>query len=113
MPASCAVPGIYPPVPIGGATYVDGGARSITNADLAVGCGTVLVLAPIERTVGPMRSSAQQLGRAPHLVVTPDAVSRAAIGKNVLDVAARPASARAGYAQAAQVVNHVRALWER
>jgi len=111
--ASCAVPGIYPPVPIGGATYVDGGARSITNADLAVGCGTVLVLAPIERTVGPMRSSAQQLGRAPHLVVTPDAVSRAAIGKNVLDVAARPASARAGYAQAAQVVNHVRALWER
>jgi len=33
--ASCAVPGIWPPVTIGDRRYVDGGIRSSTNADLA------------------------------------------------------------------------------
>ena len=40
-----------------------------------------------------------------------DEASTAAIGKNVLDPAARPPSARAGYAQAAAEVARVRALW--
>lgn len=111
--ASCAVPGVYPPVPVGGATYIDGGARSITNADLAAGCDAVLVLAPTDRAVGPLRTAAQQLSTTPHLVITPDVVARAAIGSNVLDVAARPASARAGFAQAVDAVDHVRALWQR
>ena len=39
--ASCAVPCVYPPIPIGGRTYVDGGARSGANADLAAGFITV------------------------------------------------------------------------
>src|ERR1700723_3006889 len=33
--ASCAIPGIWPPVTIGGSRYIDGGARSVVNADLA------------------------------------------------------------------------------
>ena len=111
--ASCSVPGVYPPTPIQGRPHVDGGARSLTNADLAAGCDAVLVLAPSDRAIGPMRSSAQQLAGVPHLVVTPDAASTAAIGRNVLDVAARPGSARAGHAQAAAVADAVRALWER
>jgi NTE family protein len=32
--ASCAIPGFFEPVTIGGASYVDGGAHSPTNADL-------------------------------------------------------------------------------
>jgi NTE family protein len=32
--ASCAIPGFFEPVAIGGVTYVDGGAHSPTNADL-------------------------------------------------------------------------------
>jgi NTE family protein len=32
--ASCAIPGFFEPVSIGGVTYVDGGAHSPTNADL-------------------------------------------------------------------------------
>jgi NTE family protein len=32
--ASCAIPSFFEPVTIGGATYVDGGAHSPTNADL-------------------------------------------------------------------------------
>ena len=35
--ASCAVPGIWPPVSIGSRRYVDGGIRSSDNADLATG----------------------------------------------------------------------------
>jgi NTE family protein len=35
--ASCAVPGVYPPVTIDGRRYVDGGMRSAANADLAQG----------------------------------------------------------------------------
>lgn len=110
--ASCAVPGVYPPVPIAGRTYIDGGARSGTNADLVADCDVVLVIAPLDRSVGPMRSASQQLGGTRHLVITPDDQAKAAIGKNVLEVTARPASARAGYAQAPAVAEAVRRLWD-
>jgi NTE family protein len=33
--ASCAVPGVWPPVTIDGSRYIDGGVRSGTNADMA------------------------------------------------------------------------------
>ena len=47
--ASCAIPGWYAPVGIGGARYVDGGACSATNVDVVVGQGLrrVFVLAPM------------------------------------------------------------------
>ncbi|MCW2793366.1 MAG: Patatin [Nocardioides sp.] len=109
--ASCAVPGVYPPVPIRGRSYVDGGARSGSNADLLSGCDRVLAFTPVDRPVGPMRTAGQLLGTLPHLVVSPDAASRAAIGKNVLDPAQRPASARAGRAQAAAVAPLAREIW--
>jgi NTE family protein len=48
--SSCALPGFFAPVTIDGRRYMDGGARSATNADLARGCKTAIVLAP---TVGP------------------------------------------------------------
>ena len=45
--ASCAVPGVWPPVTIAGSRYVDGGIWSVANADLAAGCDRILVLAPL------------------------------------------------------------------
>ena len=48
--SSCALPGFFAPVTIDGHRYMDGGVRSVTNADLARRCKTALVLAP---TVGP------------------------------------------------------------
>jgi NTE family protein len=47
--ASCAIPGWYSPVVIGGVRYVDGGACSATNVDLLAGAGLdeVFVLAPM------------------------------------------------------------------
>ena len=112
--ASCAVPGVYPPVTIDGRRYVDGGMRSAANTDLAAGYDRIVVLAPIPRGVGPMASVGRHvagLGGARVAVVSPDAASRTAIGRNVLDPAARAPSARAGRAQAASVAEQVAAAW--
>ncbi len=49
--ASCAVPGVWPPVTIGERRYMDGGVRSATNVDLAEDYSRVLLLAPM---VDPM-----------------------------------------------------------
>ncbi|SFL72667.1 patatin-like phospholipase family protein [Geodermatophilus ruber] len=111
--ASCAVPGIYPPITIEGRRYVDGGMRSTANADLAEGCARVVVLAPIPRGVGPMASvDAQVTGMVARVaVVAPDAGSRQAIGRNVLDPAARAGAARAGRAEAGAVAEQVAEVW--
>ena len=45
--ASCAIPGIWPPVTIGGSRYIDGGTSSAVNADLAAGYQRVLILVPM------------------------------------------------------------------
>lgn len=111
--ASCSVPLVYPPIPIAGRTYVDGGVRSGSNAALAAGCDRVVALTPVDRSVGPMRSATDQLSElgVRFEVISPDEASKAAIGKNVLDPAARPPSARAGYAQAAAEIERIRAVW--
>jgi NTE family protein len=111
--ASCAVPGVYPPVTIDGRRYVDGGMRSAANADLAQGHDRLVVLAPIARGVGPMAGvDAQVTGLVSRVAVfSPDAGSRKAIGRNVLDPAARGPSAEAGRAQAATVARQVAEVW--
>jgi NTE family protein len=111
--ASCAVPGVYPPVTIEGRRYVDGGMRSAANADLAQGYDRLVVLAPIPRGFGPMASvDAQVSGMVTRVaVVSPDQGSRTAIGRNVLDPAARAPSAEAGRAQAASVVERIAEVW--
>ena len=111
--ASCAVPGVYPPVTIDGRRYVDGGMRSAANADLAQGYDRLVVLAPIPRGIGPIASvDAQVTGLVSRVaVVSPDKASRSAIGRNVLDPAARGPSARAGRAQAATVAARIAEAW--
>ena len=42
--ASCAIPGFYRPVEIGGRRYVDGGVRSASNLDLLAGLDLDLVI---------------------------------------------------------------------
>src|SRR5262249_5794435 len=103
--ASCAVPGIWPPVTINGRRFIDGGIRSAANADLAAGYGTVVIIAPLASGFGALASAgdqARELAKsgARVTVVKPDKAALKAIGKNVLDPAHRPAAARAGYAQA-------------
>ncbi len=114
--ASCAVPGIWPPVTIDGRRYVDGGMRSAANADLAAGCQRVVVIAPLTQGFGAMESLASQARKlaeqgARVAVVKPDKAALKAIGRNVLDPARRPDAARAGFAQAASETDAVKAVW--
>jgi NTE family protein len=114
--ASCAVPGVWPPVTINGRRWMDGGMRSPANADLAAGYDRVVVVAPITRGLRPMPSVTDQvteLARSCQAVamLAPDAASVAAFGRNLLDPRARAPSARAGYAQAAAVHADVAAVW--
>jgi NTE family protein len=111
--ASCAVPGVYPPVSVDGRRYIDGGMRSAANADLAQGYERLVVLAPIPRGIGPIAGvDAQVTGMVSRVaVVSPDEDSRTAIGRNVLDPAARAPSAEAGRAQAASVAARVADVW--
>jgi NTE family protein len=111
--ASCAVPAVYPPVPIDGRLYVDGGARTGANADLAVDCDRVIALTPMTQSVRLIPSAAQQVHAlgVPSLVLGPDMQSLAAIGSNVLDPAARAATAQAGRAQAARVADQIEKIW--
>ena len=112
--ASCAVPGVYPPITVDGRRYIDGGMRSAANADLAEGYDRVVVLAPIPRGIGPLAGvDAQVTGMVARVaVVSPDRASRTAIGKNVLDPEARAPSARAGRAQAGAVVEQIAEVWK-
>jgi len=114
--ASCAVPGVWPPVTIEGRRYMDGGVRSAANADLADGYDKVVVLAPIARGLGPMTGVATQVAAlratAAVALVTPDAAALKAFGRNVLDPARRAPAARAGLAQSDSVIDEVRAVWE-
>ena len=45
--ASTALPGLVPTVSINGTHYIDGGVRSLDNADLASGYANVMVLSPL------------------------------------------------------------------
>jgi NTE family protein len=113
--ASCAVPGVWPPVTIDGRRYVDGGIRSTTNVDLAAGCDVVLVLAPSpemgERDPAVLAGRTELERSARVLTIRPDEASVAAIGSNPLDPATAKPAAQAGRAQAAAHLAEVRELW--
>jgi NTE family protein len=114
--ASCAVPGIWPPVSIDGRRFVDGGIRSTTNADLVADADIVLILAPMPdmaSVLDPDIGTAVErvTARPGTLLIGPDEASSAAAGANPLDPASRAPSARAGLAQAEAVVAAVRQHW--
>ncbi|MFG2166069.1 patatin-like phospholipase family protein [Micromonospora chersina] len=100
--ASCAVPGIWPPVAIGDRRYVDGGVRSMTNADLAAGADRVLIIQPTladtPQPWGDLDAEIAALAPAAVHVISADQASVDAFGTNALSPATRAASARAGRA---------------
>jgi NTE family protein len=115
--ASCAVPGIWPPVTIAGHRYMDGGMRSATNADLATGYERILILNPLGANANfigagtDAEAAALERAGSQVLVVAPDAASTTAIGLNPLDPATRQPSALAGRTQGRELAAPVAALW--
>ncbi len=112
--ASCAVPGVWPPVTIGDRRYIDGGVRSTVNADLAEGADRVVVVAPIAMGLnGSIHHEIEALEAegADVAVVVADEASVAAFGANPLHPATREPSARAGRAQGPSVADAVAEVW--
>ena len=108
--ASCAVPGIWPPVTIGDSRFIDGGVRSGTNADLAKGCDIVVIVAPFAGGFGPtveVEAAALREQGAIVEVIAADAGSTEAFGTNVLDPATRGPSLREGRRQGAIEVERI------
>jgi NTE family protein len=104
--ASSAVPGVWPPVTIGGRRYMDAGVRSMDNADLAEGASRITVVSPFGlsspvETPLALRDVAARLreGGAEVTVIEPDQASVTAIGANPLDPGVRAPAAHAGRAQ--------------
>jgi NTE family protein len=116
--ASCAVPGVWPPVRALGTDYIDGGLSSPDNLAFVEGHDSVLVLSPMGASrsgelAGRLRAEMAPIeaagGRVRALV--PDAAARGAIGRNPLDPDKRAAAAHAGRAQGVREAGMVRELW--
>ena len=98
--ASCAVPGVWPPVTIDGRRFMDGGVGSTVNMSAVRDCGVAVVLVP-SGTDSPSpwgTATVDEITAFPAetLAVFADADSLAAFGPNPLDPACRAPSARAG-----------------
>ncbi len=76
--ASCAIPGLFAPVPIGGVRYVDGGVHSPTNADLVAGLelDLVVVSSPMSMARNGVRLAPDQLARRLSLIALAREVQR-------------------------------------
>lgn len=113
--ASCAVPGVWAPVTIQGARYMDGGVRSGSNADLAAGADWVMIITPRPGVgvpgVGTIPTAElDALASSRVEVIYADEASIAAFGPNSLDPTVRAASAQAGRAQGVRLGTRITAL---
>jgi NTE family protein len=127
--SSCSVPGIFPPITIGGARYMDGGMRSPLNADLAAGHDAVIVvscmaLALPEGVSDPMfdattrqleaeLSAVRDSGSALE-VVAPGAefLDISGWGANLMNPALSADAYQAGVRQAAAEAERLRSAWK-
>ena len=115
--ASCASGFAYR---IGDALYLDGGYRRNENADLAAGCGVVLVLSPFSgRTRTPlewgMHLAAQvdelRAGGSTVETIFPDPGAEDMSGATAMDLSRRPEAARAGRALGLALAPRIGELW--
>jgi len=122
--ASCAVPGLFPPVEIDGHRYTDGGVRSWTSADLAlrIKADRALIVAPagVEGAPGVRGLAARQVVRETKQLeaagvsvqlVTFDAAAQAA-GQNLMDPTSIPAVTEAALAHARRIASDLIVWWE-
>jgi NTE family protein len=126
--ASCAIPGFFEPVSIGGRRYVDGGAHSPTNADLLappdLHLDLVVVSSPMSVVGRPLRAdlAARRLARfylgreatamrrrgTPVLVFQPTSADVAVMGYNAMDGRRAARVARQAFESATRRIEHPR-----
>jgi NTE family protein len=111
--ASSAFPGASPPIRVGGGWYIDGALRSGTNADLAVGARTLVVIEPLAHLF-PREALRHELEIAEPetaVAISPDAGSLRAFGQNLYDIESWTPAYHAGAEQAATAADQIRAAW--
>jgi NTE family protein len=125
--SSSALPGVWPPITIADARYIDGGVRSMLNADLAAGFGRVLVLSCFDLSLPagaphPTRVLNQALGREIEQlrhggsvveVITPDEafLTLSGHGTRMLDGSLVPEAYDIAKQLAAHNIDRIRELW--
>jgi NTE family protein len=116
--ASCAVPGIWPPVTIDGRRYMDGGVRSSDNADLALAYARTVIVSPMgtarpEVTGDTLEQQVETLKSAggKTYLVEPDEASKSAIGLNPLAPETRIPAAKAGRSQGHAIAQDIARFW--
>jgi len=111
--ASCAVPGVFRPVTIGGRVYVDGGAWSLTNLDIApAGRDTHVLCLTVTAGRGAASTPAALLRAAARPAVALEATAlrrrgahvktigpAASLGTNLLDPRGSGRALKAGFEQ--------------
>ena len=115
--ASCAIPGVFRPISSGDRTYVDGGAWSLTNLDVApVSAGTRVLslnptgslgstaslrgaIGPLSRSVAAVESLSLQRRGAIVGTLSPDTDAARTMGGDFMDGRRRSATQQAGFAQ--------------
>ncbi|MGY1616596.1 patatin-like phospholipase family protein [Geodermatophilus sp. SYSU D00691] len=109
-----------PAYAVGDRWYVDGGYRSVENADLAAGYARVLVLSPLggrshhprewgthlAAQVGELRARGSRVE-----TVVPDSDSEQLFGVNAMDPSLRPPAARAGHDQGRALAGRLAEFW--
>jgi NTE family protein len=109
-----------PPYSIGDHRYIDGGYRSIENADLAAGYGRVVVLSPFGgRSRHPREWGTHLAAQVDELrargsrveTIFPDSDSENLFGANAMDLSLRPPAARAGYDQGRARAEQLTKFW--
>jgi NTE family protein len=109
-----------PAYSIGDHRYIDGGYRSVENADLAAGYGRVLVLSPFGgRSRHPREWGTHLAAQVDELrargsrveSIFPDSDAEHLFGANAMDLSLRPPAARAGYGQGRALAEQITEFW--
>jgi len=126
--SSAAIPGVFPPITIKGERYIDGGVRSMLNADLATGCDIVIVVSCfVLEVVGEIKNPDMATINAAQIAEL-DALRNAALtvaviapneafftlthrGAAMLDSSLGPEAFRIGCTQALQEAKEIRSAW--
>ena len=105
---------------IGDHRYIDGGYRSVENADLATGYGRVLVLSPFGGASRHPREWGTHLAAQVDLLraggsrvetISPDSSAAHLFGAHAMDPSLRPPAARAGHDQGRALAEQLIAFW--
>jgi NTE family protein len=125
--SSCSVPGIFPPIDVGGAQHIDGGMRSGLNADVAAGHDVVVVVSCMATSIPGVEmprlermrqqraaeeAAIAEAGGAVHNIDPgPGFLEVSGMGMYLMDPSRTPAAYAAGLEQARTEAPRLREVW--